>query len=117
MSKLLLPKTFKSQKDKLYVAQIFILNTMGEITLSVMFPPPTNGVVSGAFLSQIHANLAVPIDSMLQTALQSDEVKFLFCITELQKFREGQQRAATLQALRAQAALPTQPQAGSIDDN
>lgn len=108
MSKLLIPRKFNKIKDKLFIAQIFVLNEKGAVVQAFTFPQPTNGIFNGAFLSQIHANLAQPVDIMLQTALQSDEVKFLFRITELEKFKAEQAKAQTLQSLRVQATTATQ---------
>ena len=117
MSKLIVPTNFKKHKDKLFVAQIFTLNEAGQITSGLMFPQPTNGVINGAFLSQIRAVLEPPIDSMLQTALQNDEVKILFRITELEKFLEEKRKVDTLHALRASAAPAANHQEGVTNDN
>ena len=95
---IILPKTFKKHRDKLFVAQIFIINDQGQISLAGMFPQPTNGKVNGAFLSQIKANFEGPIDSMLQTALQNGECKVMFRIVEHQRFMDEKARAETLQA-------------------
>lgn len=117
MSKLILPTDFKKHKDKLFVAQIFMLNEAGQIGSAIMYPQPTNGVINGAFLSQIRAVLDAPIDSMLQTALQNDEVKILFRITEHQKFLEEKRKVDTLHALRTQAAPAANHQEGVTNDN
>jgi len=96
---LILPKSFKKHRDKLFVAQIFVINDQGQIGLAGMFPQPTNGKINGAFLSQIKANFEGPINSMLQTALQTNECKVMFRIVELERFVDEKARAETLQAL------------------
>lgn len=110
---LILPNSYKKEKVKLFIAQMFILNDANQIVAGSVYPAPTNGIYNGAFLSQIHANLASPIDSMLQTALQNDEVKVLFRVTELKKFLAEKQRVETLQNLRATG----EPQKEKANDN
>jgi hypothetical protein len=101
MSRLIVPTQYKKEKDKLFVAQVFMLNEQGQIVSGIAYPPPTNGKIKGAFLSQIRANLDGPIDTLLQGALQNGESKLLFRVTEFEKFQEELRKATTMNALRA----------------
>ncbi len=117
MTGLLLPKTFQKHRDKLYVAQIFSLNNEGKAVAAIIYPQPTNGKINGAFLSQIKKALNGPIDSMLQIALQTDDVKVMFRITELDKFLAEKAQVDTLRQFAASEQRQNQVSEGTSDES
>ena len=101
MSGLLLPNSTNKFGDKLYVAQLFVLNEQDQVVQAAIWPNPINGKITGAFLSQIKRNLQEPINGMLQMALQLGDAKVMFRITELEKFCTEKKKIDTINSLRA----------------
>src|SRR5208337_103699 len=101
MSGLLLPNSTNKFGDKLYVAQLFVLNEQGQVVQAAIWPNPINGKITGAFLSQIKRNLQEPINGMLQMALQLGDAKVMFRITEFEKFCTEKKKIDAINSLRA----------------
>jgi len=114
---IIVPTAFKKHREKLFVAQMFVINDAGGIVSACMYPQPTNGQINGAFLSQIEQNLSLPIQGLLQQALQNGEAKVMFRITELDKFLAEKAKVDTLNALRAKQNATAKPEKkGATDD-
>ena len=123
---LILPKgTLPIDKD-LYQVSVFVLTDQGQLNLAEIFPQPVQvqgnlpipmqPEFKGASLTQIKKFLEQAANKLLDAARQQKECKIMIRVTEINKFKEEQRVAATMQNIQSVAKQVVSEKGANTND-